>query len=1674
MADAKSAYDALMNKYGGEAKTERSTGNNQAAAGNVAAAPQQSATTAYQNLMEKYGGEAKTQSAPVDNWQRFTASQLEQQQADAAAKHAASADPTFFERIKNIFTGAAKSYGGQMAGTAGALAQTVNEGSSVKQQSGTNLKDDGVLKSVLSIFANGGGGDTTAPMAQTAQISGGSLDNTVKNVKDTARQLNASAARDIDRASDGLGIVGRTLVNAGVAGVQMGADVAAGALTGGGSMLPMVVRSFGGGVQDAEAKGYSYGQAMSIGLANAATEYFTEKLFGGNPAYDADVGFVNKLVAKVTKNEKLIAALSSLPADILSEGLEEVIADVLEPAAEWAITGNRPEYELDQIIEDGVVGMILGGMGQAGNAVVNAARGTNAQATQQQAAAQITAPADAGARQTTAEGNLTPAQTDGMTARKTGNNAALNENGLAALTEQERVNLSSGSKNKIVSTFNEAVDFIRNALTNRQSTDRAYMGKVTDATAAKVLAETGIDISGYNAILPSDTVRHMFKNHGDPLVEAARGQVALSPETAANLTEVLSNPDKVSTSGQPDAFGRPTLMFEKQIGDNYITAQAITDGTKSLTTDTMYVMKKKASPATAGEAVTPLDQTSETSNRSTLSNSNVTIPQASNVVKGADVSDLDTGTVGAGNYGQAPGVAQQGFSVSHGEQVPTQNRTITNSSFLTEEERAQFPPQTHERISEAQSVERAQQQFYADENGRITNIDDTIQTLAEKEAFRGEDQDAVHLALRHVAEASRAERQNGGEVSEATRRQMQELSDLDHRIGATVAGQSLQARQKWINTASDILSRSHRILENARENTNRQDVLDTITDFALEFDDAMDARDWTGIGDIIRRTSRFRRTGSFFTNSWSRTMENALNRVVKQAAEGDASAQTFLENHAANGLVAIAQDYTPVRAADAFLTIRRNAMLSKVSTTMRNLVSNNVFDPIDSVSRDIAVPLDMLLSRATGTRSTAIDRSWISEAKRRGAMEGLERSILEVGLDVDASGERGRYENGAQRTFSMQGGTFSRLLSTWEKHLGYRLYSTDQFQKGGIDAEVQRGIDELYERGLITRRNADGQRVVDDSLREVGATEALYRTFQDSTALSRAVLGVRRGMNEVQVGGVGLGDIAIPFAQVPTNLATRALEYSPLNIARGTVQLAQVLRAAHNGTLTAAQQAQAVQSIGRGLNGTALIAGAAALALKGVLHVSDVGDDEDKDKKALEKAAGVTGTQLNLSAVERWAQGESTEWRDGDVLHAIGYLDPLNAMLTTGALIARDIQDDEASVTSVLKDSLDGTIQSVLEIPVMQTLKDTADAFNYSSESTTGGKARNAAAEFAAGQVSSIIPNSLKGIAQGTDRYQRDQYTSDTLAGQTWDAIKAAIPMLRETLPEKLDSYGQPIENVDPWLNFLNANISPGSYVRYQRPQQEVTAEIDRLNDATGDNGVYPSRSAPNSVTSGGKKYELTAEEKRAFQQTAGAEFLKFANAIINGRRYGLLSDQDKADALSSAVVYANAKARQGLIESKGGEYSITGEARTIEKSLEARGAGIDPSEYFMLKVVHDEINAGDGTAAEKATRFAQYLNRQSWLNDKKREKAQELLSFSSGFRAEVNEKALAAADAGTLTLDQYYDVKARLSAYLGNNNLSKQRLVDFLDAYFPYEQRRELFDIYQGGGQSKPWKNPY
>ncbi len=85
-----------------------------------------------------------------------------------------------------------------------------------------------------------------------------------------------------------------------------------------------------------------------------------------------------------------------------------------------------------------------------------------------------------------------------------------------------------------------------------------------------------------------DDIRHIMKKHGDAQTEQRRGQIAITPDDIARIPEITSAPDRIHLSEETDGKGRNAIIFEKQIGDQYITIQGVSDGKRLLQADTLY------------------------------------------------------------------------------------------------------------------------------------------------------------------------------------------------------------------------------------------------------------------------------------------------------------------------------------------------------------------------------------------------------------------------------------------------------------------------------------------------------------------------------------------------------------------------------------------------------------------------------------------------------------------------------------------------------------------------------------------------------------------------------------------------------------------------------------------------------------------------------------------------------------------------------------------------------------------------------------------------------------------------------------------------------------------------------------------------------------------------------
>lgn len=196
-----------------------------------------------------------------------------------------------------------------------------------------------------------------------------------------ADDIQQSSAQDIEQAKEGLGGVGRVLVDAGASMTQTALDTAANALLGTpGSMGAFAMRAFGGGTQQArqDSPNSTLEQQVLYGTASAAKEVFTEKMFnialpfshayGGGALDDAVERGIRSAVnrfAKTDAGKRVLGGALTFGAGAVGEGLEEFLGDWMEWQMPRIYGGDAASAgeTLENSLYDFLVGAASGMMG---------------------------------------------------------------------------------------------------------------------------------------------------------------------------------------------------------------------------------------------------------------------------------------------------------------------------------------------------------------------------------------------------------------------------------------------------------------------------------------------------------------------------------------------------------------------------------------------------------------------------------------------------------------------------------------------------------------------------------------------------------------------------------------------------------------------------------------------------------------------------------------------------------------------------------------------------------------------------------------------------------------------------------------------------------------------------------------------------------------------------------------------------------------------------------------------------------------------------------------------------------------------------------------------------------------------------------------------------------------
>lgn len=759
----------------------------------------------------------------------------------------------------------------------------------------------------------------------------------------------------------------------------------------------------------------------------------------------------------------------------------------------------------------------------------------------------------------------------------------------------------------------------------------------------------------------------------------------------------------------------------------------------------------------------------------------------------------------------------------------------------------------------------------------------------------------------------------------------------------TRANAALSLAKQLDSLTPQSVSPSH--FQNQGFETWKKDVSATAYKLIKQVDSVRNG-DTASMRQIIRSIARFRKTTAWFgaSSHLTKAAERALATLDFDTAKEIALRQ----------ISQIPGDFRKRSKGEVLKSIRIKNMLSSLLTIERNLGGNTAVGIMDGLSDStVGLGLDLLVSKVTGQRTVGFDIKYAPEyikAAKEGAAKAALCAELDISMDTDT-----KYEGNATRTHSPQGGPVTRFLSAYEKYLKYALEVTDKFYESGTYAAVEKSLQELGEKSNLQP----------EQIAAVSRKTASRRTFKDDGALATAAKGLRNAANSLTKSvspDFGVGDMVLPFAGVGSNVAQTGIDYTAGTV-KGAAEIFKLMADAKNGkTIDPGRQRKAITDAARGVTGVGLISLFFALAAKGIIRA---GDDEDKDRRALEQSSGLSGAQINIDAALRGLQGKSIQWQKDDVVFTVDFLEPFNTQMYLGYMLS---QEDDLNLLNVTGATVQSIMASLMDSPMMQGLNEAVDLAENLTQAEDLGETAIAIGEYVGQTATSFIPGYVRQFAHTVDPIYRDT-TGDNAADAAWNQAKAQIPWLSKTLPAKYGADGQPLRRYgesaeETLLGIRNNLLNPVTVTILDDPK--LANALGDISDRTGNVTIYPEKQAPKSFTVDGQTVLVSGKEMTEnYQRTYMGHINGLYNGLLNDPVFDALPDALKVKSLEYAKQYATEKAKASV-----SNFSSTGwvsSAGNAPATAILDKVAVASTTDALTNVVNAWKNATDPTDADTA-----------------------------------------------------------------------------------------------------------
>lgn len=544
-------------------------------------------------------------------------------------------------------------------------------------------------------------------------------------------------------------------------------------------------------------------------------------------------------------------------------------------------------------------------------------------------------------------------------------------------------------------------------------------------------------------------------------------------------------------------------------------------------------------------------------------------------------------------------------------------------------------------------------------------------------------------------------------------------------------------------------------------------------------------------------------------------------------------------------------DKVPPTLWDKIKALRNMSLLGNIKTIgIRNPLGNLIFTGLENVQQIPSGITDKMVSAILKTpRYTKVLPDLRTQAK--GLKKGVSEAWEDVLNNVDTSPTRGGAE--LPRNRKVFETAWLNKANNW---LGDALKFGDRpFYQAAYDARLKELMD--------LQPNAKKE-----DLEKLAKEFGLERTFQNNSTTSQAMGMIKRGLNLNK--DFGLGDIAMPYTQTPSNILEKGVQYTPLNL----VNIGSKLFGQATGKETIRNNPKAFSdAVGRMFTGSGAIALGYKLASEGM--ISGTQKEDSPKEKAIKKQVGEQQYSIKI----------------GDKWYSFDWAQPASIPLAIGADMYLAGEDKETTLAKI-----QAGIESGLETVFTQGVTQGITRMFGGSTVTSG------VTETAAGLPTQFIPTLSGQAAQQSDVYKRDvDYSS--IPSQVKTTAMKKIPVIREQLPASLDLFGQPIKEQsgrEGIVKALSVFISPTNIST--ETSDKLSKELYNLYKRTGETDVIPSK-----LPDG-----LTTKQKYEFKQKFGNEVRTRLERTMVGA-YNTYTDERKIKAVRSAIDSAYEKTKKEM-----------------------------------------------------------------------------------------------------------------------------------------------------------------